>query len=211
MAHSQPAAHRGFPLIFMVRYLWPMGVYEGHFRKLERALPESINIADLYRRLQRITDGEGILRRALVAAPQDAGVHRALGLALVRLKRLDRGARRVRRASPLASHSAGRGSEAMATLKDSLAHHPDDRDTLLAVPCFSRDAGDPTTALEYAERLARIAPATQTFPRSSKISISRLKRTGAAVILEHMAASARPSPDVKANPDCCRSFVPAHS
>ena len=54
MAHSQPAAHRGFPLIFMVRYLWPMGVYEGHFRKRERTLPASINLADLYRRLQRI-------------------------------------------------------------------------------------------------------------------------------------------------------------
>ena len=102
MTHSQPAAHRGFPRIFTVRYLWSMRVYEGHFRKLERALPGSINITDLYRRLQRITDGEGILRRALVAAPQDAGVHRALGLALVRLKRLDEAFSELRRAAELA-------------------------------------------------------------------------------------------------------------
>jgi hypothetical protein len=31
-----------------------MGVYEGHFRKLERALPASIDLADLYLRLKRI-------------------------------------------------------------------------------------------------------------------------------------------------------------
>jgi tetratricopeptide (TPR) repeat protein len=142
MTHSQPAAHRGFPLIFMVRYLRSMGVYEGHLRKLERVLPESINIADLYRRLQWITDGEGILRRALEAAPQDAGVHRALGLALVRLKRLDEALAELRLAADLAPdqaryayvyavalHSAGRGSEAMTALKISLARHPNDRDT----------------------------------------------------------------------------------
>jgi hypothetical protein len=50
----------------------------------------------------------------------------------------------------------------MATLKGNLAHHPDDRDTLLALVSFNRDAGDPTTALEYAEQLARIAPTDQT-------------------------------------------------
>jgi Flp pilus assembly protein TadD len=46
----------------------------------------------------------------------------------------------------------------MATLKASLPRHPGDRDTLLALVTFSRDAGDFATALEYAERLARVAP-----------------------------------------------------
>jgi predicted CXXCH cytochrome family protein len=136
--------------------------------------PAAINLADLYRRLQRETDGEGVLRSAIAAVPQDAGVHHALGLTLVRLKRLDEALGELRRAAELAPeqaryayvyavalHSAGRGSEAMTALKDSLARHPRDRDTLLALISFSREAGDPEAALQYAEQLARIAPADQ--------------------------------------------------
>jgi hypothetical protein len=43
-------------------------------------------------------------------------------------------------------------------LKDGSARYPEDRDVLLALITFNRDAGDLPTALEYAERLARIAP-----------------------------------------------------
>jgi len=43
----------------------------------------------------------------------------------------------------------------MAVLKASLARHPTDRDTLLALVSYSRDAGDFGTALNYAEQLAR--------------------------------------------------------
>jgi Flp pilus assembly protein TadD len=46
----------------------------------------------------------------------------------------------------------------MAALKENLARHPNDRDMLLALISFSRDAGDVPTALEYAEQLARIDP-----------------------------------------------------
>ena len=53
-------------------------------------------------------------------------------------------------------HSAGRVSDALIVLKESLAQHPDDRDNLLAIINFSQAAGDTGMALEYAERLARI-------------------------------------------------------
>ena len=89
----------------------------------------------------------------------------------MRLKRLDEALKELRRATELAPeqarygyvyavalHSAGHGSEAMTVLKEDLTRHPNDRDTLLALISFSRDAGDPGTALEYAEQLARIAP-----------------------------------------------------
>jgi Flp pilus assembly protein TadD len=56
-------------------------------------------------------------------------------------------------------HSAARVGDAIAVLKDSLAQHPDDRDTLQALMAFSRDSGDVGSALDYAERLARIPPA----------------------------------------------------
>lgn len=55
-------------------------------------------------------------------------------------------------------HSVGRGAEAIAVLKENLIRHPGDRDTLLALISFSRDAGDLATALEYAEQLAQFEP-----------------------------------------------------
>ena len=50
--------------------------------------------------------------------------------------------------------SCGTGA-AIATLKQDLARHPADRDTLQALVSLSRGAGDFATALEYAEQLAR--------------------------------------------------------
>ena len=145
--------------------------YKASLRLSRQYMPAAINLADLYRRLGREADGEGVLRDAMAAVPQDAGVHHALGLTLVRLKKVDEALEELRRATELAPeqarygyvyavalHSAGRGSEAMTVLKENLTRHPNDRGTLLALISFSRDAGDPGTALEYAEQLARIAP-----------------------------------------------------
>ena len=53
---------------------------------------------------------------------------------------------------------ARRVNDAIEVLKDSLARHPNDRETLVAIITFSRDAGNAATALEYAERLARMSP-----------------------------------------------------
>jgi predicted CXXCH cytochrome family protein len=131
----------------------------------------AINLADLYRQLGQDGAGENILRSAIVASPQDAGVYHALGLALTRLKRPDEALGELRHAMELepdreryayvyavALHSAGREDEAMTVLKEGLATHPNDRDVLQALMSFSRDAGDVSSALEYAEHLARIAP-----------------------------------------------------
>jgi predicted CXXCH cytochrome family protein len=133
--------------------------------------PAAANLADLYRGLGREADGENVLRAALVASPEDAGLHHALGLALVRLKHVDPALAELRRAAELdrsqarygyvyavALHSTARIDEAMTELKDNLARHPNDRDTLLALISFNREGGNAGAALEYAERLARIAP-----------------------------------------------------
>ena len=133
--------------------------------------PASINLADLYRVTGRDGDGEGVLRTAISASPKDAGLHYALGLTLTRLKKPDDALTEFARAAEIepvraryayvyavALQSAGRKDEAMTVLKDSLARHPDDRDTLLALVTFNRDAGDIGAALEHAERLVRIAP-----------------------------------------------------
>jgi Flp pilus assembly protein TadD len=136
--------------------------------------PAAINLADLYR--QRGQDGESIkiLQKTIAAAPQDAGLHHALGLALVRLKRNDDALAELHKATELdpdraryayvyavALHSGGQLDEAMATLKNNLARHPNDRDTLLALVSFSRDSGDAKSALDYAQRLVPLMPADQ--------------------------------------------------
>jgi predicted CXXCH cytochrome family protein len=148
--------------------------YKAALRLSPQYMPAAINLADLYRRQQREYDAEVILHAAIAVAPGDAGAHHSLGLTLVRLKRLNEALGELRRASELAPqqgrytyvyavalHSSGRSSQALALLKENLARHPGDRDTLLALVSFSRGAGDANAALEYAEQLTRIAPEDQ--------------------------------------------------
>jgi predicted CXXCH cytochrome family protein len=145
--------------------------YKAALRLSPQYAPAAINLADLYRQLGRDQDGESVLRAAIATSPQDAGLHHALGLALTRLKRREDALAELRRAAELdpgrarytyvyavGLHSAGQIDDAMAVLKAALARHPGDRDTLLALVSFSRDAGDVRTALDYAEQLARVVP-----------------------------------------------------
>jgi Tfp pilus assembly protein PilF len=145
--------------------------YKAALRLSPQYAPAAVNLADLYGHLGKEGEGESVLRATLALAPDDAGLHHALGLLLARLKRPDEALEELRRAAELQPdqprytyvyavglHSAARGAEAIATLKANVARHPGDRDTLLALVSFSRDAEDFSTALEYAERLARIEP-----------------------------------------------------
>jgi predicted CXXCH cytochrome family protein len=133
--------------------------------------PASANLADLYRQLGRDADAESVLRKAIEASPQDAGLRHGLGLTLVRLKREDAALAELARAAELepdraryayvyavALDSSGRRGDAIQVLKDNLARHPEDRDTLSALIGYSRDQGDLSAALDYAEQLARLEP-----------------------------------------------------
>jgi len=133
--------------------------------------PAAINLADLYRHLDRNSDGESVLRSVSAAAPADPDLHYALGLALTRMKRSDEAIQELRRASEnapdrvrytyvyaVALNSAGRHDEAIALLKHGLTKHPENGDILMALATFSRDAGDLASALEYAEQLAQNQP-----------------------------------------------------
>jgi Tfp pilus assembly protein PilF len=145
--------------------------YKAALRLSPQYAPAAVNLADLYGHLGKESEGESVLRASLALAPDDAGLHHALGLVLVRLKRPDEALEELHRAAELEPdqsryayvyavglHSAGRDGEAMAALKENLVRHPADHDTLLALISFNRDAGDVSTALEYAEQLARIEP-----------------------------------------------------
>ena len=145
--------------------------YEAALRLSAQYAPAAINLADLYRHLGRDADGQNVLRTAIAASPRDAGLHHALGLALTRLKQPRDALEEFRRAAEIepdraryayvyavALHSAGQVDEAAIVLKKALEQHPSDRDILVALIHFNRDAGDIASALSYAERLAPLAP-----------------------------------------------------
>lgn len=102
-----------------------------------RFVPASVNLADLYRALDRDAEGERALRDALRGVPDSADLHHALGLTLVRLGRRPEAASELSRAALLAPdvpryafvyavslHSAGDVDEARAVLVELLKRHP---------------------------------------------------------------------------------------
>jgi predicted CXXCH cytochrome family protein len=131
----------------------------------------ALNLADLQRNNGRETDAEATLRAALQRNPRSAAAHHALGLSLVRQKRgvgaLKSLAEAVRLAPDdarfgyvyaVALNDAGKRSQAIGVLEQLLSRHRYDRDALLAITLFERDAGDRRRALAYARRLLELDP-----------------------------------------------------
>lgn len=162
--------------------------YKAALRLSPQYAAAAINLADLYRQLGRDGDAEKVLRTA-IASSRDAGLHHALGLTLTRQKQLDGALTEFRTAAELepdrsrygyvyavSLHSSGRVEELMKVLKENLARHPNDRETLLALVTFSRDAGEIGAALEYAEQLSRVIPNDRDVTRLTNDLRERLKR-----------------------------------
>jgi predicted CXXCH cytochrome family protein len=133
-------------------------------------VPAYVNLADLYRATSRDADGERSLRAGLGKVPGDASLHHALGLALVRLQRLDEALGELKRAAELdpanarfayvyavALHSTGDAEAAIASLETALAAHPDDHDILQAMASFHAERGDTDEARNYAKRLQELS------------------------------------------------------
>lgn len=131
----------------------------------------AVNLADLYRMQGRDADGEKILRQALTLDPGNAAAQHALGLLLIRQKRLpeamaalgeaaklDSGNPRYGYVYAVALNGAGQNQQAIRTLEAVLAKHPNDRDTLMALISFQGNAGQLDAARDYARRLAKLEP-----------------------------------------------------
>ncbi len=129
-------------------------------------VPAAVNLADLYRVLGRDADAERALRTALERAPRDPALLHALGLVLVRSRRLadaldplgtaarlGRDNARLGYVYAVALHDAGKRQDALRELESVLERHPYDRDSLAAVIAFSREAGDEKAARTFTARL----------------------------------------------------------
>jgi tetratricopeptide (TPR) repeat protein len=134
-------------------------------------VPAYVNLADLYRAEQREPDVRRVLAEGLTAVPDDASLHYALGLALVRAQRTAEGMTHIERAAARAPdnvrfvytyavslHSTGKAREAIAVLEKALRRRPNDRDVLIALVMFNRDQGALEPALRYAEQMAAQYP-----------------------------------------------------
>ncbi len=134
-------------------------------------VPACVNMADLYRVQGRDDLGEPLLRRAIEARPEQAAAHHALGLLLARQARASEAVDALRRAAGLetgnlrfgyvyavALHSAGDVAKAIVELESLHARQAADRDVLVALAMFNRDAGHLDTAIRFAETLVALAP-----------------------------------------------------
>jgi Flp pilus assembly protein TadD len=119
----------------------------------------------------RDSDAEEILRAGIRALPNDATLHHALGLSLVRSRKLSEAIPELQRAASLAPdqphfsyvyavalHSAGRDREAKAVLEKARLQQPNDRELLFGLATLNRDAGNRDAALRFAQLLVRIHP-----------------------------------------------------
>ena len=134
-------------------------------------VPGMVNLADFYRAQNRDVEAEPLLRQAVMAESNNAGAHHALGLLLVRMRRLDEAMAELRQAAELAPdnaryayvyavalNTAGQSAEALRVLRFDNQMHPSDLDVLIALVTISRDTGDLAAARSYAEELVRVAP-----------------------------------------------------
>ncbi len=114
---------------------------EREFRKaleIEPAFgPAAVNLSDLYRMLDRDTDGIRILHETVVRSPEDAGLHHALGLALVR---------------------AGESAAAIDPLRRAAQLAPEDPRYAYVLAVALHDGGDLVGAFEALDRALRARP-----------------------------------------------------
>jgi Flp pilus assembly protein TadD len=141
-------------------------------------VPALVNLADLERLRGREPESAALLRQALTLEPDNANARHALGLALVRRRDYVGALAALQRASELAPENAryayvyaialnGAGSraEALRVLERVHREHPTDRDSLLALMAFAREAGDGGRALGFARELVRLDPINPEYRR----------------------------------------------
>jgi predicted CXXCH cytochrome family protein len=128
-----------------------------------------VNLADLFRNLQRDEDAETVLRRGLQAAADRAAIEFSLGLTLVRLGRHDEALTHLKRAYHMrpettrfgyvyavAQFDTGKQQAALRTLEQMNKRYPANRDVLQLLVGYSQQMGRETAAKKYGDELAKL-------------------------------------------------------
>jgi predicted CXXCH cytochrome family protein len=187
---DRPESHLNLGLLYLARR--QVAAAEGAFRTaLEIAptfTPAAVNLADLYRVTGRDEQGERVLRLVIAGGPPSAAAHHALGLLLVRQKRMPEALPELETAVRLAPDSArfgyvyavaldstGQKRAAMDVLERVLARHPNDRDALLAAVSYARAHGNAGAALRRARQLAELDPTNAEIQRLVKTLEAEVK------------------------------------
>src|SRR5262245_10198248 len=129
--------------------------YTTAIRQQPSFVPARVNLADLYRAQGRDEEAEKQLRAAIGFAPYSAEAHEALGLTLVRQKRLPEALNELAHAAQLAPDNAryayvhaialreaGNLTASLNVLEKAQARHPTERALLSALVEFNQQAGN---------------------------------------------------------------------
>ncbi len=133
-------------------------------------VPAFVNLAGLHRAQGNEAEAEALLRRAIGSLPKNGDLHHALGLSLVRQKRLEDAVEHLRLAATLnkensryvyvyavALNSTGKTQQAIMVLQGAHNTYPNNTDILSALIAFHRDAGNLEQASHYAKKLSALS------------------------------------------------------
>jgi predicted CXXCH cytochrome family protein len=134
-------------------------------------VPALVNYADIQRAQAKDEESAKTLREAVSIAPEDAAVHHALGLALIRLKDYSEASEHLEAAARLAPedarylyvfaialHSSGQSERALLVLEEGVRTHPNDRAILQALASIHAERAEYDAAIPYAENLVLLDP-----------------------------------------------------
>lgn len=129
-----------------------------------------VNLADLYRTLERDQDGERILRLGLKQSENPAPIHHALGLLLVRQQKVDAALTELKHAVDLAPNQSRYAyvygialqtksyDAAIEYLEEASQRHPSDLNILFTLASYHYENDNPSAAMQYAEKVLVLAP-----------------------------------------------------
>jgi len=152
---DRPEAHSGLGALHVQR--GDVASAEREFRQAIEIDPTysqaSVNLADLYRRLDREQDADAALRGALRRIPREAVLHHALGLSLVRQQRKGEALAELGKAALLspdnirfayvyaiALHDAGKRGEALRQLQRAIRRAPGNASLRQTLQAFQDEA-----------------------------------------------------------------------
>ena len=148
---------------------------ESHYRKAielqAQFVPAYVNLAQLLSEQKKEKEAISLLMAGLKKVPDDASLHHALGLALVRQKSLPSAMKHLSLAADsardnvrynyvyaIALQSAGKVELAIEVLEASHGLHPGNVDLVYALVTINRDAGNKEAALRYVAVLKKLLP-----------------------------------------------------